>query len=125
LKRLFAYFALFILLFTTTACSRIYQSKADYFKGSVYVEYLTNSRSGTNDNISLTFYDKGVYDVVFTYTKGTEKSIYNSGKATLPENFSITIENSPRTRVITQYVLPGFLTVSITRNGTTETHDFQ
>ncbi|HEX9008299.1 MAG TPA: hypothetical protein VF837_03525 [Patescibacteria group bacterium] len=125
MKRIFLVFALILLAFSTISCSKQYNSKADYFDGSVLVEYNTTTAQGENDNLTITFYDKGDYQVDFSYTKGYENNSWNHGKAVLPENFKYTVTDGPRTKVITEYVLPGFLTVSITHGDKTESHDFK
>jgi len=106
-------------------CSRSYESKADYFDGGALVEYYQTTRSGSDDYLTMTFNEEGDYEIKFSYTEGHEDSAYNKGKHTLPEDFTISVTDNPKTKVITQYMLPGFLTVEITHGDKTEAHDFQ
>ena len=114
-------------IFTTfiLASCRTYESKHDYFNGTVLVEYFQTRSRSSDDSITLTFNDKGTYDVEFSYTEGYENNRFNQGSATLPENFSITVSDGPKSKVVSQYILPGFLTVTITYNDKTESHDFK
>lgn len=115
-----------ILCIVLSACgSREYESKADYFDGAVIVEYYQTMQNGSDDSLTMTFNEKGTYHVYFSYTKGYENNRYNKGRATLPEDFTIVVGDSPKSKVITQYVLPGFLTVAIAHGDETESHDFK
>ena len=120
-------YVLMVLALSLAACAPpSYNSSADYFDGSVLVEYYQTRMRGHDDSMTITFNDKGNYEVHFSYTEGFENSRFNNpDKAPLPEDFTFTVTDGPRTKVITQYILPGFLTVTITHNGRTESHDFK
>ena len=113
------------LLMILSACGETFQSKADYFNGIVLVEYFQTTESKNDDSITFTFNEKGDYEVSFSYTQGTEHNSFNQGEHTLPKDFVISITDGPRTKVITQYLLPGFLTITISYQGQTESHDFK
>ena len=42
----------------------------------------------------------------------------------MPKDFDITVEQAPRVHIVKQYILPDFMRVTITRNGTSEWQDF-
>lgn len=124
--KFFVLFTLIILLsLLLSGCSSIYESKADYFDGKVLVEYYQTTEN-EDDNVTFTFYDKGNYEVHFSYTDGKETGIGAfSGSIDLPEDFTFSVDNAPRSKVVSQYVLPGFLTITIIHNGQVESHEFQ
>jgi hypothetical protein len=125
MRRFLVLILILTLSLSLTSC-RTYNSKADYFDGNVLVEYNQTTRRGEDDTITFTFYEKGDYNVKFSYTDGNKRGATAlSGPTTLPDDFTFTVTDNPRTKVISQYVLPGFLTVAITHNDTTETHDFK
>ena len=125
MKRLFALAFVILLSAIVAGCSRQYDTKYDYFNGKVLVEYHQTTRVGYDDTLEMLFSGKGQYDVAFTYTKGTENNRWNQDKAKLPQNFTISVEDQPLTKVIHQEVLPGFLTITITHGDATESHDFK
>ncbi len=125
MKKLFSALLLLVCSLTLISCTRRYESKSDYFDGNVLVEYNQTTQNGVDDSLVFTFNEKGDYTVSFSYTKGYEDNAYNKGQHTLPEDFTITVTDDTKTKVISQYVLPGFLTVTITHNDVTESHDFQ
>lgn len=108
-----------LALIILTSC-QIYESKHDYFDGTVLVEYFQIKTCCSDDSLTLTFNEKGNYYVQFSYTER-----YWQLKTTLPEDLSITVVDSPKTKVVSQYVLPNFLTVTITHNNVIESHDFK
>ena len=122
LRILLVFFVLSAILLV--GCAQTYETKTDYFNGAVLVEYHQVSRGSQNDTLTMSFMEKGVYDVKFSYTKGFENDRYNRNVA-LPKDFSITITDSPKVKVISEYILPGFLTVAVTHGEATETHDFK
>lgn len=102
-----------------------YRSSASYFNGGVLGEYY-QTLSHNQDSFTLTFYEKGEYQVHFSLTPGTESRSFNRKWAmTIPEDFTINITDSPRVKVINEWILPGFLRVTITHNGKVEYHDFK
>jgi len=112
-------FVLTLLLFLTVGCTAQYESKGRYFNGDVVVEYLQQAAAGTKDYVTFKFYKKGEYKINFSVTKrgrGTDK---------LPENFTLLVENTPREYIVTQKILPDFITVTIENNGITESNDFK
>lgn len=124
MKTVLKMFVLLLVLGVLSSC-QAYESKADYFNGAVLVEYHQTTQRGNDDYLTMTFNEKGDYSVKFSYTAGYERSRFNQGKATLPKDFNITVVDSPKSKVISQYVLPGFLTITITHGDETESHDFQ
>jgi hypothetical protein len=114
-----------ITVVSLTSC-RTYNSKADYFDGNVLVEYNQTTHRSEDDTITFTFYDEGDYSVKFSYTDGNQQGASAlSGPTKLPADFTFTVKDNPRTKVVSQYVLPGFLTVAITHNEITEIHNFK
>lgn len=108
-----------VLAVSATGCT--YQSSATYFGGSVLVQYFQTRVRGENDNLTITFNEPGTYHLAFTTTP--DKSKY--GSQYMPDNRDVTVTTAPRSYVISQYILPSFLRITITRDGVTETHDFQ
>ncbi len=111
---------LLLAMLTLSGCQE-YDAKASYFEGSVLAEYHQTRSRGSDDSITLTFYEPGKYEVAFSRTPGKG----GRGAEHMPQNFTVDLEQAPRVRVISQYILPDFLRVTITHNGKSETHDFQ
>lgn len=107
------------LILGTAGCS--YQSSATYFGGGVLVQYYQTKVRGENDNLTITFYDPGTYHLAFSTTPGESKR----GNQYMPDDRDVTITTAPRPYVISQYVLPDYLRITITKDGVSETHDFQ
>lgn len=120
MKRILAVCMLLLGMLTLSGCQQ-YDSKASYFEGSVLVEYHQTRTRNSDDSITLTFYEPGKYEVAFSRTPGKG----SRGAEHMPQSFTVDLDQAPRVRVISQYILPDFLRVTITRNGKSETHDFQ
>ena len=117
----------FVLItsFALSACSNIRaDSEQTYFDGSVLVKYQQFS-SNVNDMMSFTFYDPGKYHIAFKWTPG-KSSPLGRGPEYMPKDRDVTIKKSPRTILVSQYILPDYITVTITNSsGQVESHDFQ
>lgn len=98
-----------------------FDSKRTYFNGAVLAEYHKTLCCESDDTFTLTYFEPGNYQVEFSVTPG--KSV-RSGKY-LPKGFTAMIEHAPRGQVISQYILPSYMRVTITHNGVTESRDFQ
>lgn len=120
MKRLLAIVMLLVAALTLTGCQQ-YDAKASYFEGTILAEYHQSRSRGTDDTFTLTFYEPGKYEVTFSRTPGQG----SRGAEHMPQNFTVDLDQAPRVRVISQYILPDFLRVTITHNGKTEIHDFQ
>ena len=119
MKRIITILILIGMLFTLTSC-REHQSKASYFEGKVLVEYHQTDTRSADDNLTLSFYGPGLYEVSFSTTPGQS----DRGAQSMPKDFHTAVLLSPRVHVINQFKLPDFLRVSIKRNGNLEVHDF-
>ncbi len=106
--------------FSLAGCGQ-FDSKASYFNGAVLAEYHQTRWNGSDDSLSLTYYEPGKYQVEFSVTPGKSKR----GGKYIPQDFTVAVEQAPRIRVISQRILPDFMRVTITHNGVTETRDFQ
>ena len=124
MKKIWSIFVFLVLSFLLVSCSIVHDSKAEYFDGNAIVEYHQTFAAGEYDYLTMTFSEKGEYRVIFSFTKGKEDAYFNTGKM-LPEGFSVLIDDNPKTKLVSQEVLPGFLTVTIKHNGVTESHEFE
>lgn len=116
-------FLLLALLFvlSLSACSTVRaQSAATYFDGEILVEYNQFNKSGISDYLEITFYKEGTYDLYFFYNEE-----HSSRRGDLPEDFTFTVEDSPRVLIVEEYVLADFLTIRIDGPSGTESHNFQ
>jgi opacity protein-like surface antigen len=120
MKRILSVCLLLVAALTLSGCQQ-YDAKASYFEGTVLAEYHQTRTRGSDDTFTLTFYEPGKYEVEFTRTPGQG----GRGSEHMPQNFTVELDQAPRVRVISQYILPDFLRVTIKHNGKTETHDFQ
>lgn len=122
MKRIFMICLIALAIFALPGCiGQEYHSKASYFDGKILAEYDQLGTRSTDDTFTLHFYAPGHYDVAFSKTPGKN----DWGAEYMPQNFSTNVLFPPRVRVISQDILPGFLRVTITRNGVSETHDFK
>jgi len=90
-------------------CTRA-KDRHEYFGGAVIIEYEQNT-AGDDDYLILRFYDTGEYTFNFEPNLKTK-------------DFSITIKSVPREKIIKQYVLPDFLTISVWYKGQVESYEF-
>jgi len=120
MKRILVIALLLATALTLSGCTE-YDSKASYLNGAVLAEYHQTRTGGSDDSFTFTFYEPGTYEVSFSAVPGKS----SRGQEYRPQNFEAKIDQAPRVRVISQYVLPDFLRVTITHNGATETHDFK
>lgn len=125
LQKVFFIFLIVLLAGGLTSCTHVYDSSADYFDGTVLVEYHQSTSRNSDDSVTFTFNDTGDYNIKFSYTNGNSQGASPLSGAKLPADFKYTVKTAPRTKVVSQYVLPGFLNISITHDGVTESHDFK
>lgn len=122
--RLFLTLSVILLTALVTAgCNASYNSKASYFGGALLADYQQSSSRDSCDNFTLTFFEPGSYHVAFSQTPGTVGRD-GHGPEVMPKDFDVTIAQAPRARVVSQYNLPDYLRVTITRDGRAEFYDF-
>jgi len=95
-----------LILATTillSGCVSDYSSKASYLGGKALVEYEQHGARGTNDYITVTFYEAGSYHVAFSETPGKSPRS-GRGESVMPKDFDAKIDAAPRVMVITQFV---------------------
>lgn len=117
--------ALGLSTFLLTGCIHdAYDSQASYFAGSVLVQYHQTPNRTEDDTLTITEYGTGSYHVSFTETPG-KSGDPKEDLQRMRKDFDAVVTQAPRVRVVSQYRLPNFLRVTISHDGTSETHDFQ
>lgn len=99
------------------ACYQAYDSEQTYFSGSIAVHYHQTNGS-EDDYVSFTFNRVGTYEIYFAYTAGKETLPH------LPANFTIVVAQAPLIKVVSQSILPDYLTITIKNGTSSEQHDF-
>ena len=99
--------------------------KQTFLDGALLVEYnQRESRHSGPDSLTMTFHDEGTYHFVFTETPG-KSARSGRGADKLPKDFKTTVNRVPREQIFSQWILPDFLRIAVTRDGVTEHRDFR
>jgi len=101
---------LFIGTIGLSGCT-MHSSDYTFFNGDVLIGYR-QFISGKNDTLIITFYKSGTYNLSF------------KPALVVGSNKTYTINESPRSIIISQYKLPDYLVVTIERNGIQESYKF-
>ena len=141
-KRTTMFLSLIVAGIMMSGCKEKYATKQSYFDDAVSVEFIKTHASDGNDYLIFQFYEKGTYEVHFetlsnpietgSQTPHRPKGIKfwnytereSPDKKYLPKNFVMNIETTPSKFVITQYILPTFIRITITRDRKSEFHSF-
>lgn len=84
-----------------------------FHNGAVLLEYKQFATRDTDDYILFTFYENGSYTVLFERQRKCKNG-------TLPDNFDIVVSNSPRIRLIKEYILPDAMIVTVIKDEKSE-----
>jgi len=112
--------AIIVFLALSSCNNGEYFCKDLYFNSAVIVEYKQSRSRNSDDYVTIKIYERGTYYINFSKTNGKRCS----SSATIPQDIVKNIETAPREIVIKHYILPDFLTISISRDGKVESHDF-
>lgn len=111
--KIFAFFVLgLMLLIGLISCAIDYAAKTTYFDGAVLSEYTGTSQYGSKQYLTLYFYEKGTYKILFSGSKHKK----------FPKDTVITIENVPRVKIFRN--VPSRFKLAIEKNGKSEYRKF-
>lgn len=112
----FKFVLVFVAMVTLLGCSGIaFDSKVTYFEGSVLAEYHGNSQLGSHNYLTVTFYEKGNYEISFFELSCRDREF--------PADIQVIVKSSPRVRIV-ENVDPGF-GLAIIKDGRKECHKFE